>query len=74
MHWLAQIISRTFSEITVQANLEVEVHQGTIIVEAGPNDDIYIDGKRVGRRRFEGVLHWNGEQMLDWYVKSANVT
>ena len=23
--------------------------------------------------RFDGVLHWNGEQILDWYVKSANV-
>lgn len=24
--------------------------------------------------KFDGVLHWNGEQMLDWYVKEANVT
>jgi allantoinase len=24
--------------------------------------------------KFDGVLHWNGEQMLDWYVKTANVT
>lgn len=23
--------------------------------------------------KFDGVLHWNGEQMLDWYVKAANV-
>jgi hypothetical protein len=23
--------------------------------------------------KFDGVLHWNGEQMLDWYVKTANV-
>jgi hypothetical protein len=21
--------------------------------------------------RFEGVLHWNGEQILDWYESSA---
>jgi allantoinase len=24
--------------------------------------------------RFDGVLHWNGEQILDWYVKTKNVT
>ncbi|HWV41498.1 polysaccharide deacetylase family protein [Pseudorhodoplanes sp.] len=24
--------------------------------------------------KFDGVLHWNGEQMLDWYVKTRNVT
>jgi peptidoglycan/xylan/chitin deacetylase (PgdA/CDA1 family) len=24
--------------------------------------------------KFDGVLHWNGEQMLDWYVKTAGVT
>ncbi len=23
--------------------------------------------------KFDGVLHWNGEQMLDWYVKTADV-
>ena len=24
--------------------------------------------------RFDGVVHWNGEQILDWYVKTTNVT
>ena len=24
--------------------------------------------------KFDGVLHWNGEEMLDWYVKTRNVT
>jgi len=24
--------------------------------------------------KFDGVLHWNGEQMLDWYMKEAKVT
>ncbi len=24
--------------------------------------------------KFDGVLHWNGEQMLDWYAKTAGVT
>jgi peptidoglycan/xylan/chitin deacetylase (PgdA/CDA1 family) len=23
--------------------------------------------------KFDGVLHWNGEQILDWYVKTAGV-
>ncbi len=23
--------------------------------------------------KFDGVLHWNGEQILDWYVKAAGV-
>jgi peptidoglycan/xylan/chitin deacetylase (PgdA/CDA1 family) len=23
--------------------------------------------------KFDGVLHWNGEQILDWYTKTANV-
>ncbi|MET0277576.1 MAG: polysaccharide deacetylase family protein [Pseudorhodoplanes sp.] len=23
--------------------------------------------------KFDGVLHWNGEQILDWYAKTANV-
>jgi allantoinase len=34
----------------------------------GPLERIY---EHIGR--FDGVLHWNGEQMLDWYVKTANV-
>ncbi len=43
-------------DITVAADIAIEVHQGTVVVEAGPSDDIFIDGKRVGRRRWEGVL------------------
>jgi allantoinase len=35
----------------------------------GPLERIY---EHIGK--FDGVLHWNGEQMLDWYVKTANVT
>jgi peptidoglycan/xylan/chitin deacetylase (PgdA/CDA1 family) len=34
----------------------------------GPLERIY---EHIGK--FDGVLHWNGEQMLDWYVNSANV-
>ena len=25
-------------------------------------------------RRFPGVLHWNGEQILDWYLKAKKHT
>jgi allantoinase len=34
----------------------------------GPLERIY---EHIGQ--FDGVLHWNGEQMLDWYVETANV-
>ena len=34
----------------------------------GPLERIY---EHIGK--FDGVLHWNGEQMLDWYVRTANV-
>jgi peptidoglycan/xylan/chitin deacetylase (PgdA/CDA1 family) len=34
----------------------------------GPLERIY---DHIGK--FDGVLHWNGEQMLDWYAPIANV-
>jgi hypothetical protein len=27
--------------------------------------------RRVRRCRFEGVLHWNGAEILDWYLAAA---
>ena len=24
--------------------------------------------------KFEGVVHWNGEQILDWYLKAKTAT
>jgi hypothetical protein len=44
------------TDITIDVALAVEVHEGRLVVEAGPNDTIFIDGNRMANRRWEGQL------------------
>jgi hypothetical protein len=45
------------AEVSLDVQLVEEIHQGTLVVEsAGDDDVIYLDGKRMGTRRWEGVL------------------
>ena len=50
-------------KIVLQVDLEQEIHQGRLIVSAGPNDFISIDGKLVGQGRWEGVLPSGGHSL-----------
>lgn len=46
--------------VDVVVKLERDVHEGRLVVLAGPNDAIALDGKVVGRGRFEGTLPSRG--------------
>lgn len=46
--------------VDVAVKLERDLHQGRLVVVAGPNDTIAIDGKAVGRGRYEGTLPSRG--------------
>jgi hypothetical protein len=50
-------------EVALALRLEKEIHRGRLIVEAGPNDMIYLDGKAVGRGRFEGSVPSGGHTL-----------
>jgi hypothetical protein len=56
-----------FSAIVDRPPLKLPSAQPT--APDGPLDRSY---DHIGK--FDGVLHWNGEQMLDWYAKTAGVT
>lgn len=43
-------------DLEITAHLVLEVHEGRLLVEASTNDAIFVDGKRVGARRWEGPL------------------
>jgi len=49
--------------VVIQVDLEEEVHRGRLIVTAGTSDDITIDGKPVGRGRWEGWLPSGGHSL-----------
>lgn len=49
--------------VVLQVDLEEEVHRGRLVVSAGPNDFISIDGKPVGRARWEGWLPSGGHSL-----------
>jgi PEGA domain len=51
------------TEMEVVAKLVKDVHRGRVAVEAGPNDLIAIDGKMVGRGRWEGELPSGGHSL-----------
>jgi PEGA domain len=51
------------TEVKVSVKLEKEIHQGKLIVEAGPKDVIFLDGKAVGTARWEGVLPSGGHAL-----------
>ncbi len=49
--------------VVMQVDLEEQIHRGRLIVSAGPNDDITIDGKLMGRGRWEGWLPSGGHTL-----------
>jgi hypothetical protein len=51
------------TEFTLIAKLEKEIHQGRVIIEAGPKDLIALDGKVVAEGRFEGVVSSGGHSL-----------
>lgn len=51
------------AESSLDFTLEKEVHQGTLVVKAGPKDAISLDGKVVGAGSFEGVVASGGHTL-----------
>ena len=49
--------------VTVAVKLQKEIHEGHLVVEAGPRDAITIDGKVVAAGRWEGVLPSGGHTL-----------
>lgn len=49
--------------VVVQIDLEEEIHRGRLIVSAGPNDFISIDGKPMGKGSWEGWLPSGGHSL-----------
>jgi hypothetical protein len=49
--------------VTVDAPLEKEIHRGRLQVFAGDNDIVSIDGKAVGRARWDGSLASGGHTL-----------
>lgn len=50
-------------EVALTVRLEKDLHRGRLIVAAGPNDMIYLDGKAVGRASFDGSLPSGGHTL-----------
>ncbi len=50
-------------ELSLSATLEKDLHRGRLLVAAGADDLIAIDGKAVGRARWEGVLPSGGHTL-----------
>lgn len=50
-------------EVSLAIRLEKELHRGRLIVEAGVTDMIYLDGKAVGRGRYEGSVPSGGHTL-----------
>ncbi len=50
-------------DVSVTADLAVEIHQGRLVVEAGAKDAIYVDGKAVGIGKWEGTLPSGGHSL-----------
>ncbi|NUQ78536.1 MAG: PEGA domain-containing protein [Polyangiaceae bacterium] len=51
------------AEIALAVRLEKEIHRGRLIVEARPEDMIYLDGKAVGRGKFDGSVPSGGHTL-----------
>ncbi|WP_437666019.1 PEGA domain-containing protein [Sorangium sp. So ce1182] len=49
--------------VTVKATLEKEVHEGRLIVAAGPDAVISLDGRVVGRGTWEGMVASGGHTL-----------
>ena len=50
-------------DVSITADLAKEIHQGHLVVEAGPKDAIFVDGKAVGIGKWEGVLPSGGHSL-----------
>jgi hypothetical protein len=50
-------------EVALAIRLEKELHRGRLVIEAGPNDMIYLDGKAVGLGTYEGSLPSGGHTL-----------
>jgi hypothetical protein len=50
-------------EFSLDVVLEKEIHRGRLVVVGGPNDIITLDGKPVGKARWEGSLPSGGHQL-----------
>ncbi|AKT36655.1 uncharacterized protein CMC5_007750 [Chondromyces crocatus] len=51
------------SEVSLSVKLVKEVHQGRLVINAGPEDVIALDGRVVGRGRWEGVVPSGGHTL-----------
>lgn len=51
------------SVVTLDFQLTKEVHEGTVLITAGPKDVIAIDGKVVGTGRYEATLTSGGHTL-----------
>jgi hypothetical protein len=51
------------TEFTLVAKLEREVHQGRVLIEAGPKDLIALDGKAVAQGRWEAAVGSGGHSL-----------
>ena len=49
--------------MAVVATLERDIHEGRLVVEAGPSDSIAMDGRLVGRGRWEGTVPSGGHAL-----------
>ena len=41
-------------------------------ISGQPHRIKYLEAIYEHVKKFDGVLHWNGEQILDWYLKETN--
>ncbi len=51
------------TQMAVAATLIKELHEGKLVIEAGPKDMIFLDGKAVGMGRFEGTVASGGHTL-----------
>lgn len=51
------------SVVSVPVHLEKELHRGRLIVRAGPQDLIHLDGRMVGRGTWEGFVPSGGHTL-----------
>lgn len=49
--------------VTLSARLERELHRGRLVVRAGPQDLIYLDGRMIGRGTWEGSVPSGGHTL-----------
>ena len=50
-------------EVTLDVQIEKEIHRGRLVVKAGANDIIFVDGKVIGKSTWEGSLPSGGHTL-----------